>query len=378
MEEGINKTIVVTYEEAKIMMDYTTALCGCCQYENFDQWYEQNEAYFVKKGMYIMEGLMNDVDNNKQKYCFTFNFENSLVTVFTIYNYYTQAKICTFKYIREQKVDGKIQSFNIEMDEYNPILWQGIGDFLNETIEDKVKVVWKTFNKKYDNSSLKIYNREYKETLRITNKMVAEFMCEHTVYFCYATMFYFSVQRPDSLKIEEYEATNPKEIDLCLKSGKRKYYYSGYVNLNQTKLYRPKINKKLEKIKRGEYNRHIEKWGVRGHYRNINGKAIWIEAYEKGEGKLENRIYGTENESEMNIIPKVFEVDYTYVEPISQQLTPLKKDINTEYEIVETKEAVDEIKQLTETPIVIQKLSFWKRFVLWIKFCLKEIKEKIL
>jgi hypothetical protein len=185
-------------------------------------------------------------------------------------------------------------------------------------------------------------------------------------------MFYFSVQRPDSIKIEEYEATNPKEVDLCLKSGKRKYYYSGYVNLNQTKIYRPRINEKLEKIKRGEYNRHIEKWGVRGHYRNVNGKQIWIEAHERGEGKLEKRIYGTAKESEMNIIPQVFEVEYTYVEPIEQpeQLTPPEEVINIEYEIVEQNQRVEEIieiEQLTETPVAIQKLSWWKRFILWVK-----------
>ena len=350
-------------------MDYTTALCGCCSYTNFDQWYEQNEAYFVKKGMFIMEGLMGDENNNKQKYCFTFNFEEPLVTVFTIYNYYTQVKVCTFRYIREQKDNGEIKSFEIEMDEYKPILWQGIGVFLNEIIEDKTKVVWETFNKKYANSTtLKIYNKKYKETLRITDKMVAEFMCEHTVYFCYATMFYFSVQRPDSIKIEEYEATNPKEIDLLLKSGKRKYYYSGYVNLNETKIYRPKINEKLDKIKRGEYKRHIEKWGVRGHYRNVNGKQIWIDSHEKGEGRLEKRIYGTEKESEMLIVPKVFEVEYTYAEPIEQpkQLTSpeeVEEVINAEHEIVEQNQQVEE----TETLVAIQKLSWWKRFLLWIK-----------
>jgi hypothetical protein len=371
MDNGINKTIVVTYDEAKIIMDYTTALCGCCQYENFDRWYEKNEAYFVKKGMYIMEDLMSDIDGNTQKYCFTFNFENPLVTVFTIYNYYTQVEVCTFRYSREEKVDGQIPFVDVKMDEYKPMLWQGIGDFLNETIGDETKAVWETFKKKYANSSLKIYNKELKNTTRTVDKMVAQFMCEHTVFFCYATMFYFSVQRPDSIKIEEYEATNPKEIDLCLKSGKRKYYYSGYVNLNQTKIYRPRINEKLDSIKRGEYKRHIEKWGVRGHYRNVNGKQIWIDAHERGEGKLESRVYGTEKESEVNIIPQVFEVEYTYVEPTqTEQLTMPEEVINTQDDIVEQNQHIEEIvenKQLTETPVAIQKLSWFKRFILWIK-----------
>ena len=284
MGKEINKTIVVKYhKEAKKIMDYTTALCGCCAYENYEQWYSKNEAYFVKTGMYIMEDLMHDADNNYHKYCFTFNFEDPTQGVFTIYNYYTRKEVCVFRYIRE---NNNIFEPKIIIDRYDEMAWQNIGVFMNGDIEERVSKVWKEFHRKYDDKPSKIYNREIKVLNKVVDRMVAEFMCQHTVDFCYATMFYFSVQRPDSIKIEEYEANNPKEIEAFLRSGKRKYYYSGYINLSETKIYKPRINDDLEKKKRGEYERHIEKWGVRGHYRTINGKKIWIEAFESLVGSV--------------------------------------------------------------------------------------------
>jgi hypothetical protein len=372
IEDDINKTIVVTYEEAKNMMDYTTALCGCCVYENYDKWYEKNEAYFVKSGMYIMENLMIDSDKNYHKYCFTFNFKDRTQSVFTIYNYYTQKKVCVFRYIRE---NNNTFEPKIIIDKYDEIAWQNIGCFMNEVIQEKVSKAWKEFHRKYDYKPNKIYNREIKVIRKVVDRMVAEFMCEHTVHFCYATMFYFSVQRPNILKIDEYEANNPKEIETFLKSGKRKYYYSGYINLNDKKLYRPKINDKLERNKRGEYERHIEKWGVRGHYRNVNGKQIWIDAHEKGKGRLENRIYGTEEECNVNIIPKVFEVDRKVVIDIKESDDKKELDDNANSIVYETEDKKTEpIEKLTNiNKEQIPNKSFIKRII---EYIIKFIKKK--
>ncbi len=46
---------------------------------------------------------------------------------------------------------------------------------------------------------------------------------------------------------------------------------------------------------RGGFQRHVESWTVRGHWRKYkNGKRVWIRPYTKGEGKTEGKTYVVE------------------------------------------------------------------------------------
>jgi hypothetical protein len=106
-----------------------------------------------------------------------------------------------------------------------------------------------------------------------------------------------------------------KEKTELINSGMEKtisliYKYTGYVNLSDTRVYKPNI-KRDPSIPTREYDRHIEKWSVRGHYRRTSKGLIWIDEHERGEGTLEKRIYGTTKEEELVIRPKVFEVERT-------------------------------------------------------------------
>ena len=81
---------------------------------------------------------------------------------------------------------------------------------------------------------------------------------------------------------------------------------------------------------------------------------IWIEPHTKGEGELEKRIYGTEDEKDLNLIPKVFEVERTVKE---KPVEPIKIEApKTE----ETKPIV--VEQL---PVVVkkEKVSFVKKLL---------------
>jgi hypothetical protein len=295
-------------------MNYTLMDCGCCKNEEFDEWYNKKEAFFIKKGIFIMEDLMKDSNDKYLKYCFSFDFENPNEAFFNIYNYYNQKSVCKFSFITEnnsprQVIEGgQWYSPKIKLNFYNRTLMDGLnGDFCNEITMKKVDDHWEGFDKKVKNKSQKYINNTLKEFEQTGRKMEHEFMCEHTVYFCYATMFYFSLKNPDIIDFSEYEKNEDKEVDFTFKSVTRKYSYSGYINLNQSKIYKP--NNSLIQKKRGEYQRHIEKWGVRGHYRNVNGKKIWIDQHTKGTGNLEKRIYGDQKECDVNVLSKVFEVN---------------------------------------------------------------------
>ena len=338
--EDINKTIVVNYSDACDMMEYTLMDCGCCKNEEFDEWYNKKEAFFIKKGIFIMEDLMRDSNDKYLKYCFSFDFENPNEAFFNIYNYYNQKSVCKFSFVTENNDPRQIGdtiddwcSPKIKFNFYNRTLMDGLnGDFCNEITVEKIDKHWEGFDKKVKNKSQKYINNTLKEFEQTGRKMEHEFMCEHTVYFCYATMFYFSLKKPDTIDFSEYEKKEDKEVDFTFRSVTRKYSYSGYINLNQSKIYKP--NNSLIQKKRGEYQRHIEKWGVRGHYRNVNGKKIWIDQHTKGTGNLEKRIYGDQKECDVNVLSKVFEVNT--VKPIKTEDLSSSNESNIVSEIVET------------------------------------------
>ena len=111
---------------------------------------------------------------------------------------------------------------------------------------------------------------------------------------------------------------------------KSTYKYTGYIDLSDNKTYRPLIKKDPNEPIR-EYQRHIQKWTVRGHYRKTKNGMIWIEPHTKGEGELEKRIYGTEDEKDLNLIPKVFEVVRTKHETATEQKKEVQDTIITEH-----------------------------------------------
>ena len=349
--EGYNSTIVMNYTQAMEVMDYSDNVCGCCKMDSFEDWYEKNEAYFVKKGVFLMDNLL-QTEKETLRYCFLFDFENKEESYFTIINYYNREKIATFKSERT----GDWRNPKITIDYFDKKKFKDFGRFTNSIIKDKVLKQWDLFLKR--NSSLP--DKKFKEELRKYNdfedRMVAQFMCEHTFDMVQSSFFYFTLERPEQIEYKEFIDEQKEETEITSRtSGKvAKYYYTGYINLNQTKIYRTKNlseDLKKEKSKRGEYQRHIEKWTVRGHYRTVNGNKIWIEPHTRGTGSIvENRIYGISPESEINLVPKVFEVT---------RLVQEKTD-------TEPKE-----NSIPEIP----KLSFWKKIINRIKkFFKMEIK----
>jgi hypothetical protein len=311
VKDVVDKTVVIQYEEAMNMIDYLWMSCGCCKNDEFDVWFEKNEAYFIKRGMFIIEGLMKDQNDKFIKYCFTFNFEDPSQAVFVIYNYYNQQEVCSFRYIRKEGSNPRDET-EIVFDYYDRKLFDSLGgDFTNEETGKKVDKLWEDAEKSLARIKKDKERKNYLDKIdSIGRKMEHETMCGHTVLLCYAAMYYFSESR--NIEFKEYddaEEISSGETEVKFKNVTRKYYYTGYVNLNKVKVCRINTEEMNKEKEKREFQRHVEKWSVRGHYRTLkNGKKIWIEAHEKGQGNLEKRVYGDTDEKDVNIIPKVFEV----------------------------------------------------------------------
>ena len=364
-----NKTIITTYEDAKEMMDYVQGFCPCCKYELFEEWYAKKTDYFVEKGFFVVDGLMHDTDDGKLlRYCFTFDTSDIERIVFTIYNYYKKDKVCTFYFNPGDNDD--IADAKIIMEHYNIIKWNELhGSFLNPEILKKTEAIWATKPNRLRGKKITAQLKIEKDVRREVGFAIHEFMCQHTVFFFLSTMFYFSLQKPDEVEnpfIEE--APQTQEAQATRKeSVKYNYKYTGYIDLTKTRVYKAKTCERLNEEKR-EYERHIQSWSVRGHYRRINGNRIWIKGHQKGEGQLENRVYGTVPEEELTFIPKVFEIkrerevvvtqESQLCEPEpSEKVAPIPEisviERNPDVSLKEI--AAPEHKQETITPIQITK-----------------------
>ena len=111
---------------------------------------------------------------------------------------------------------------------------------------------------------------------------------------------------------------------------------------------------------------------MRGHYRRVGDKIIWIEPFEKGDGELEKRIYGTEKESDVNVIPKVFEVTRTVFDKevsINEDAKPDVKSAITKKE----KQTTNIISDTKKEPNFLQKII---KICQWIKSKFIKTKQK--
>jgi hypothetical protein len=312
MKDEINKTIVVSYDDATRMIDF------CCDEngvtKDFMDWYVNENAFFSKTGIFIIENV-----SCIKKFTIAFNFNNPDNPEFTLYDYNTQKNICEYTFNRENNLS--MDKISVDVNFYDKTLVKNLTKIASELqniiltkdlLMNVEKQVISSFNlllkKKTKVKSSKALQKQVIEEWVSKGELLK--LYNHTaiksVYFCYAAMYFFSKNKSQEVTgITKNNLSNDGIIENII----TKYKYTGYVNLNKiTKIYKPIINKDDNEPTR-EYGRHIEQWSVRGHYRRIKGNLIWIEPHVKGEGNLEKRIYGTENESDVNIYPKVFDVN---------------------------------------------------------------------
>jgi hypothetical protein len=313
----MSNTIVTTYGESLEIIRFMNDFCGKCRSQLYNEWYQTHEAFFVRQGVLIMDDLMYQIlinDDGKTKYkplrfCLKFDLSEEHYSSFSIINYYNQDKVASFRFIRAQNLDFK--NIKVVFDYTDMGKFSELGEFSNPILTRKIKKSTETAILKISSSrSSKSKIKEVYDKVNLENtKLLLEYMCQHSVEMLYSMMYYYTKQKPQNIQYSSYFKFQ-EDIEYITKKETYIYKYTGYINLNDTKIYRTKINNSLFDDKKKEYDRHIESWTVRGHYRiNKNGKKVWVKDYVKGDGVLENRIFGTKPESEVLLIPKLIECE---------------------------------------------------------------------
>ena len=288
--------------------------CGKCRSQLFKEWYQTHEAFFVTEGVLVMDDLMYKMEINNEggirynpvRFCLKFDIQENYSS-FSIINYYNQDKIASFRFIPAKNLDFK--NIKIVRDFTDLSKFQDLGEFSNPILLRKIKKSLEDEGFKIASSRPSKLKQFYEKSKIETAKLLLEYMCEHSVVLLYSMMYYYTKQKPEKIKYSSYFGFQ-EELEYTTKTEKYTYKYTGYINLNDTKVYRTKINNSLFNDKKKEYERHIERWTVRGYYRKTkSGEKIWVKDHVRGEGALEKRVYGTRPESEVLLIPKEIECE---------------------------------------------------------------------
>lgn len=306
-------TIITEYGDCIQIIEYFDGFCGCCYSNFFNEWYDNNEAYFVRKGVFVIDNLMSlettDQDGKDVlkdvRYSFTFDFTNPDVSYFSIINYYNREKVADFSFTRSDFDDVRNAECKVTFMDLKA--FERLGYFTNTETRKKIDRYWDIFHKRYDSLPIKKYKEAFEKQVIEENKIYLSEMCNHSLLVILSLMCYYTKEKPEQISYESF--TIKEDLEYTTKKQKYSYKYTGYINLNDNKIYRTTIKSNLKEEKKKEYQRHIESWSVRGHYRTIKGKKVWIKEHTRGDGELEKRIYGTKPESEMLLIPKIVECE---------------------------------------------------------------------
>jgi hypothetical protein len=310
-QETLNKTIFLTDSEAYKLIEFCKDKDGNLSREFFD-WYLDENSFFAKSGMLIIEGEL-----TQEKNAVSFDFSNPDSTHFTLYNYKDQTVVSDFVFNRGENESMTNITFDIKLFFAEKFGMKGFivpQEEVNKLTEYAIKITEAEVNKITKITKKNLNQNQISEikarTLKISDKFIKEKICQATlrylIYSTYALMFYASKKEIEEITTQFKASITDKENEG--KKVKTIYRYSGYIDLRDNKTYRINVKKDSNEPIR-DYERHIGSWIVRGHYRTIKGKRIWIDEHIKGEGELEKRIYGTKDEADVNIIPKVFEVE---------------------------------------------------------------------
>lgn len=347
---GLNKTIVITYDDATRMIDFCNDDENEVSKEFYDWYLKEDGEYFVKSGMLIIDGIIGE----KERVALSFDFSNPDDVVFNVFRYNDQKIISSFNFYRKDNLTMKDLSVNIKY--FSSHFFKGqkkiwLSPETQELVYSNARnIIAKEAQKRKHGQRQGKWDYVYDMAMNSAFKDINLFNCKSLVYFTYALMYYVSKQEPEEIT-SDFQRQLEVETDGI--KAKSVYKYNGYIDLRDNKVYKPIIKKDHEEPIR-EYERHIQKWTVRGHYRKTKNGLIWIDAHTKGEGELEKRIYGTQDEKDLNLIPKVFEVErkvkenpeiiIEVLEQKKDEITPVQ--VATEIPIIVTKKKVSIIRKL--------------------------------
>jgi hypothetical protein len=356
----INKTILITASDVTKMIDFCKDSEGNVSRDFYDWYLRPQPEYFAKTGMLIIDGVVKNA-----KIAVSFDLTDPEEVEFNVYRYRDQSIVCNFFFYREENSTLKDVQVDIEYFSYERFKGQ---DLVWMTPEEKKKLMDKA-GRYIDLELRKIKGKISKSKIeKLKNEALSqsiiglnEMNCQDLVYCLYALMYYVSKQEPEEITVPFQKQLEEETNGVKVKSI---YKYTGYIDLRENKVYKPIVKKDSDEPTR-EYQRHIQKWTVRGHYRRTKAGLIWIEPHVRGEGELEKRIYGTEDEQDLNLIPKVFEVERTTKE---KSLKPEQNPASVSEQ--PTAEELTGIKTPKPLPVIISEKK-----ISWIGNMIKRLRS---
>jgi len=315
--KDIKNTVIVPYEDVNRMINFCKDDEDNISRDFYDWYLNEKPAFFMVSGMLIVDSIK----NWKERAAISFDFTNPDEPSFSALAYKDQSVVCKWRMTRMENLtmkDVKLDFDYISVGNFNKI---ELRKHSKEEIEkgkkrtdEKIEIA-KNNAMDFVADDIKNYNRKgfrqktVKELIQKADmqgrKEIVKVYAESLTYFMYALMYYVSKQSSEVIETTFSNVSNEDvEKIKCL------YKYTGYVDLRENRIYKPTIERNPDDPVR-DYNRHIQAWSVRGHYRRTKSGLIWIDPHIKGKGELEKRIYGTEDEKDVNLIPKVFEVERT-------------------------------------------------------------------
>jgi len=297
---------------------------------DFYVWYlSYDELFFINNGTFTIDSFNNGI----KTLVVEFDFRNIDKTLFSIYNYKTGDKLADWSFERHKNWDildikniKNNDKLKLDINVYSDTCLK----YYNSTpiaIQLKNKDELKKLKDNYDKNNKngfrkKSYDQFKYDTIKEMSTVAFIKDCKYITMAIYTFLYNSSKIEPDEVITDFKKNTLPnKEFT------KYKYKYDGYIDLSKTKIYKPIIDKKSN-VETKEYQRHIDSWIVRGHYRKTKNGKIWIKPFIKGQGNLEKRTYYLSDNNLLDVDEKIFMVETISKIEKSENVDRCMNDIN--------------------------------------------------
>jgi hypothetical protein len=350
------KSIAVKYSDVMEMIKFCKDAENNVSKEFYDWYLSKHGKFFIKTGTLIIDFETKE----PYKYHLNFNFNDVDNAEFEFFGADKKFPLYRFSFVREDNltmanITAEAKFINDRLLKKESLIFTRAKS-IHDPIENTRKQINSIVRRMKKNQTIE-NQHIYKKALSI-KKVANEFktvnsdcVIEFLIYGIYATMFYVSINGVNDIdenanQIEEQKTETPTiGENIPMQKIKTIYKYTGYVDIGKPQIFKPVIKRdKNEPIR--DYERHIESWTVRGHYRRTPNGLKWIDEHIKGNGELEQRIYSTSDKKSLNLNAKIFEVEKNV--PILN--TGLSQDEN----IVEEKPDVliidEELQSKTKLP----------------------------
>lgn len=298
-KDVMNQNIVTNFDEVSRMLDLCKDNEGNVSKSFYDFYLIENNS-FIKEGIFFIGGL-----SDKNAFLpFGFNVIDDNKIRFTFYNQKLTKKISIFDFDKQdnitmESIDVDIYFFNLEA--YKKVNLNAVSPSYMKSIKNISNRIGK--REKKSNKKIKSLQNLQKEALNIFYKDTHKDIAKYVVSAFFSFSYYVHNKEKEHIF---YNSKRMEEINNC-EEIKYLYKYNGYIDLKKNKVYKAILKKEPDDPTR-EYQRHIGKWSVKGHYRKTKNGLIWIDSHIKGKGELEERTYSTLNENDLKLKTKTFEV----------------------------------------------------------------------